>query len=32
MSDGSHNRLSALVDMDMLDNNSLLSAPTQPGQ
>ena len=32
MSDGSNNRLRARVDMDVLDNNPLLSAPTQLGK
>jgi hypothetical protein len=32
MSDGSNNRLSARVDMDVLDNNPLLSATTKFGQ
>ena len=32
MSDGSHNRLSARVDMDVLNNNPLLSAAAKLGQ
>ena len=32
MSDGSHDRLPARVDMDVLDNNPLLSTATQLGQ
>ena len=32
MSDGSHNRLSARVDVNMLNNDALLSATTKLGQ
>ena len=32
MSDGSDNRLCARMDMDVLDNNPLLSATTKLGQ
>jgi hypothetical protein len=32
VSDGSNNRLCARVDMDVLDNNPLLSATTKLGQ
>jgi hypothetical protein len=32
MSDGPYDGLCARVDMDVLDNNPLLSAPTQLGQ